>query len=48
MAALTEPEPVALLGASEAADELLALQNDHAAAALGEMQRGSQTGWSGP
>ena len=48
MAAEIEPEPVALLGAREAADELLALENDHAATALRKVQRGGQAGRTGP
>jgi hypothetical protein len=48
VAAEIETEPVALLGAREAADELFALDNRHAAPALGEEQRGGQASRTGP
>src|SRR4051812_18227893 len=48
MAAEVEAEAVALLGAGEAADERLSLENGHAATALREVQRGGQAGRAGP
>ena len=48
MAAQIEPETVAFLGAREAADEVLALEHDHAATALRQVQRRRQAGRAGP
>ena len=48
MAAEIEPETVALLGAREASDELLALEHDHAATALRKVQRRRQAGRTSP
>jgi hypothetical protein len=48
MAAEIEAKPVALLGARKAADELLALDNGHAAPALGEVQRCCEASRTGP
>jgi hypothetical protein len=48
MAAEIEAEPVALLRPREPADEFLALQDEHAATPLRQVQRRGKAGRTGP